>query len=120
MKDILLVDDNPEFLLSLADGLRSVCGRQCKVFIAQNGKEALEMLKTIIFDVVITDLYMPEINGYELIEYVNDHYGLNISVIIMTDHVEGVFESIARNRCVKYVLQKRVEFNDIASKVLSA
>lgn len=119
MKDILLVDDEPGFFLRLADGLRSVYGSQCKVFTAQNGKKALEMLKTIIFDVVITDLYAPEINGYELIEYVKDHYGLNTSVIIMTDHVERVFESIARSRCVKYILEKRLDLNDIASKVFA-
>ena len=119
MKDILLVDDESSFLMSLAEGIKSICGGKCNVFTAQNGIKAVEVLKTIMVDVVVTDLRMPEMDGFELIAYLKKHYP-NIAVIVMTAYSDEGLEPIMRNRRVKYITEKPIDLGDIASKILAA
>lgn len=65
--DILLVDDEKAFVQTVAEGL-GMLERRCTVITAGNGKKALEMLNTASFDLVITDLKMPVMDGFELLE----------------------------------------------------
>ena len=60
---ILLVEDSP-FFLNIERSYLEAAGYQ--VTTAQNGKDALEKLDVQSFDVVVTDIDMPLINGYEL------------------------------------------------------
>ncbi len=60
---ILLVEDSP-FFLNIERSYLEAAGYQ--VTTAQNGKDALEKLEVQSFDVVVTDIDMPLINGYEL------------------------------------------------------
>lgn len=60
---ILIVDDNPEALFTLEKLLES---NQYKVFSAQNGREALELIRSNNFDAVLSDVSMPEMDGFEL------------------------------------------------------
>lgn len=68
MKIILLVDDNALIKEVLALRIRSVL-RDVRIMTAGNGKEALEILKNTPVSLVLTDIQMPVMNGYELIEY---------------------------------------------------
>ena len=65
MTTILLVDDEKSFVLSLADGLQAYF-KNINVLTAENGKKALELLDTREIDMVITDLKMPVMDGFEL------------------------------------------------------
>ena len=60
---VLLVEDSP-FFLNIERSYLEAAGY--RVTTALNGKEALEKLDTQTFDVVVTDIDMPLINGYEL------------------------------------------------------
>jgi signal transduction histidine kinase/CheY-like chemotaxis protein len=62
---ILLVDDDPRLLSVLSDTLESY-GH--KVTIAGKGEEAVEVFDPTLHDVVITDLGMPRMNGWEVAE----------------------------------------------------
>lgn len=61
---ILVVDDEPAVL----DGLRRTLWKEAELTFAHSAREALEWAKDFEFAVVLTDLAMPGINGYELIE----------------------------------------------------
>jgi len=63
MADILLVDDNEEALVLLQKGLEMAGHR---VATATNGREALEMLADRPVDCVISDILMPEMDGFQL------------------------------------------------------
>lgn len=58
---LLVVDDNPISQIILREQLNAL---GCEVVIASNGHEALKMQNIDKFDVVLTDLYMPVMDGY--------------------------------------------------------
>jgi len=60
MHSVLMVDDNVAMREALA---RSLTRRGCRVITAASGVEALDALKQRSFDVVITDLNMPDRGG---------------------------------------------------------
>ena len=62
---ILIVDDNRTFLEKLDKVLRL---EKHQTNLAQSGKEALEIIKTKQFDLILTDLKMGEISGIDLIK----------------------------------------------------
>ena len=63
MKKILVVDDE-EFMRSILDDLLNV---NYAVSRAANGREALALIENTEFDLIITDLVMPEMNGIEMV-----------------------------------------------------
>ncbi|MEN0005723.1 MAG: response regulator [Bacteroidota bacterium] len=60
---VLLVDDEPNILVAL-EFLVTKEGYQ--VYKASNGKEALERMYTIVPDIVVLDVMMPEMDGFEV------------------------------------------------------
>ncbi len=70
MKKVLIVDDEKSFLLSLQDGFRQH-DNKFTVLTAENGREAVELLKKTAVDLLITDLEMPEMDGFELLAWVS-------------------------------------------------
>lgn len=90
MNKILIVEDeksiNRLIKINLSDaGYRCLC--------AFDGKEAIELIDHNHFDLILLDLMLPEINGYELMEYIRP---LEIPVIFLTaksdvkDRVKGL------------------------------
>jgi len=79
---VLVVDDEPD----LVEILTAVLTEQG--FAASgclNGREALEILRTVKPDAILLDLDMPQINGWELLAQLREHRGLEqIRVVILT------------------------------------
>ncbi len=90
-KYILVVDDDA----GVRDVVRSMLESEgyC-VSVAQNGREALNVLKTQDFQVVITDLVMPEQEGIETIKIVRRDYPA-VKVIAMSGAFGGDYLRIA-------------------------
>jgi CheY-like chemotaxis protein len=64
MAKILVVDDDP---VTIGLIFLYLAKHEHDVTTAENGKEALALLHTETFDIVITDILMPEMDGYELL-----------------------------------------------------
>jgi len=64
---VLLVDDDAPLLNAMARALRR---SGLHVTMASSGREALEMLRAVRFDAVVTDIAMPEMNGIALVRAV--------------------------------------------------
>ncbi|MBN1141436.1 MAG: response regulator [Deltaproteobacteria bacterium] len=82
MKNVLIVDDEKPFLLSLEEGLAAFSDR-FNVICAGNGEEALHFFQNHKIDLLVTDLKMPVMDGFQLITEVMrlDPY---LPVIVMT------------------------------------
>ena len=66
---ILLVDDERGFLNVMGDMLRS---QGYEVVSAENGKQAREVLESNRVDLIISDVFMPTLNGVRFHSYVRD------------------------------------------------
>ena len=82
MKNILLIDDCKPVLDSLAAYLGYFLG-DCTIRTAENGRKAVEILRSMPIDVILTDLEMPFMNGFELVAFTKTHYPA-IPVLVMT------------------------------------
>lgn len=79
---ILIVDDEPNILLSL-EFLMKKSGYE--VFIARDGSEALEIIQKYTPDLVLLDIMMPEVDGYEVCQFIRKNQALaNIKVVFLT------------------------------------
>ncbi|EOZ96594.1 response regulator [Indibacter alkaliphilus LW1] len=71
MNKILIVDDEPNILLSL-EFLFKKEGFQ--VFIARDGEEALSIIEESIPELVILDIMMPKVDGYEVCQHLKQNH----------------------------------------------
>lgn len=81
MKKILFVDDEPHIL----EGLRNLLRRfrkQWKMSFAEGGEEALKILECEHFDVLVTDMRMPGIDGSELLKIVKQDYPHLVRIVL--------------------------------------
>lgn len=79
---VLIVDDEASLLLSFQNGFERLKDR-FRLYTAENGKRALEILETVPIDVCITDIRMPVMDGFELLVVMNARYP-TIPVIVMS------------------------------------
>jgi adenylate cyclase len=93
--DLLVVDDNRVNRLLLGRLLEQL-GHT--VTFAENGREALEALRKRRVDLVLLDIEMPEMNGYQVLEAVTADAQLRHIPVVMMSSVEEV-DSVAR--CVE-------------------
>ena len=83
---ILLVDDSPSVRIMLEDQLEA---NGYTVFPAENGKHALALLEDLTPDLVITDVSMPEMDGFDLCRWLRDNHKFSdIPIIILTAATE--------------------------------
>lgn len=84
-KKILVVEDSASMRSLIATTIEEISGFE--TFEAGNGFEALKILPTQTFDLIITDINMPEINGLEVINFIRktDQYKSIPLVIISTE-----------------------------------
>ncbi|HRD66348.1 MAG TPA: response regulator [Candidatus Competibacter sp.] len=86
MRRILFVDDEPNIL----EGLRNLLRRHRRKWdmaFAVGGPAALELLKTEQFDVIISDMRMPEVDGAALLTRVQSQYPRTVR-IVLSGHME--------------------------------
>ncbi len=94
LKQILLIDDD-ELILKVINRILTKEGYDVKT--ATNGKDALEMLESQKFDLLITDIMMPYSNGYEVISKFKQHpnaVGVPIMVISSIGTEKAVREGL--------------------------
>jgi CheY-like chemotaxis protein len=80
MPKILLAEDNRLTRLTLEQFLRS---QGYSVDSAEDGAQALSLLNGTAFDLVISDIVLPKVNGWDLLEHVSS-IAPNTPVLLMT------------------------------------
>jgi PAS domain S-box-containing protein len=77
---ILVVDDD----LGVCQSLRDLLSQEgCTVVVATGGREALKRLETATVDLVLSDVVMPDLDGYELFKLVRERHS-GVPVVLMT------------------------------------
>lgn len=109
VKKVLLVDDDPGLLFPLSKDL-SADQSAYRLVVAGNGKEALEILAREDIALVVSDVNMPGITGFDLLATVRERYP-QIGVILMTAYGTEKMRQIVRESGCLYFLEKPFRFD---------
>lgn len=112
---LLIVDDNPNNI-QLLKAILSLRGYQ--LLIAKNGVQALEYVKTVLPDLIIMDIMMPEMDGFEACQHLKGNPATqNIPIIFLTakTHIDDIMKGFELG-AVDYIT-KPFSTNELMARV---
>lgn len=113
---ILIVEDDKSILLLL----ETIFKKEYQVFLAENGKEALDCLQELKPDVILSDIMMPVMNGLQFKEEINkDTEKSQIPFIFLTAEGNPTTKRKSLELGVEMYIVKPVKPKDIKEIVLS-
>ncbi len=113
------MDDEFHFLEGLRRRLRPY-RREWEIVFVQNGKEALGEMQKAAFDAVVLDLYMPGMNGFDLLGAIlEDERTKDIPVIVLTGGKDQDLKRRALDLGATDLLGKPVELEDLLARLRS-
>lgn len=119
MASVLLVDDEK----NIRNGLHAIISRSGTTFTdideCANGRTALEMISQKQYDLLITDLIMPQMDGIELLSRINESTAMPYTVILSA-HDDFKYAQNAIKYGVKAYLLKPVNKNELNNILLKA
>jgi DNA-binding NarL/FixJ family response regulator len=112
---ILVVDDDLGTRLSIADYLE-LSGYS--VIMANDGEKALSMLEKNYPDLMVTDIVMPKMNGYELVRQVRQQAGFRLlPVILLTARTKTQERILGYQSGCDLYLPKPFELEELAAAI---
>ncbi len=116
MKKVLITDDEPMMVKIAARALKD----EYETFTAESGAEALEVFEVQRPDMVISDIKMPGMSGFELCTAIKEKYGASVSFIFMTADESEEGESRGMDVGAAAFIKKPVKADVIKSAVKAA
>ena len=113
---ILIVDDDPTLCKSLKVFLRD---KYSDIVTAFSGREAIELLASDTFDLILLDVFMPDMNGYQVMDYINKK-GLKTSVILITAYAPTELEKETPPKGVYDSMMKPFDLEKLVATVQNA
>ena len=108
---VLIVDDIPENIHTLGE-MTKYYEKDGK--IAEAGQEAIDLLASCTPDIILLDLMMPRVNGWDVIDHVRKKYSKNEMVIIVVsllnnkDNIDECYELGVNDYITKPVIKDRL------------
>lgn len=116
MFQLLIVDDEIESLEWLVE-LFENCEEEIAIYTASRSRKALELLDEIKFDIVLTDIQMPGMNGLELYEKIKEKWS-HIRIVFLTGYsTHDILYQVTQDKNIRYLL-KTESPNKIVQTVL--
>ena len=118
---VLVAEDialNQLLMKTLLDDFKFGCD------IASNGREAIEKLKNNKYDIVLMDLQMPEMNGFEATSYIRNILNSNIPIIALTANVTTAdlakCKAIGMNDYISKPVEEKLLYQKIVNLIKKA
>lgn len=108
---VLIVDDIPENIQTLGEMIKDF---DLDVKIAEGGQEAIDIIDSCTPDIILLDLMMPRVNGWDVIDHVRKKYSKNEIVIIVVsllnnkDNIDECYELGVNDYITKPVIKARL------------
>lgn len=108
---VLIVDDIPENIQNLGEMIKDF---DLDVKIAEGGQEAIDIIDSYTPDIILLDLMMPRVNGWDVIEHVREKYSKNEMVIIVVsllnnkDNIDECYNMGINDYITKPVIKARL------------
>ena len=111
LKKVLIVDDNPDLRFIFA---RTFDRRHFSVHVAVDGVEAIESLQAELPDVLILDVNMPRLSGFDVLRYVRQNQRTkDVKVVLVTGNCMAIQEPEAKY--ADLLLIKPVNIDDLVT-----
>ena len=108
---VLIVDDIPENIQTLGEMITDF---DLDVKIAEGSQEAIDIIDSYTPDIILLDLMMPRVNGWDVIEHVREKYSKNEMVIIVVsllnnkDNIDECYNMGINDYITKPVIKARL------------
>ena len=116
-KRLLIVDDEETLTYSLCQSF-IMLNKDYEVVPANSGEDALHKLSEKPFDLIITDIFLPGINGFDVLRKVRDDFP-ETDVVIMTAYGSGDIRERALTEGARYYIEKPFEIRDFKKVVIN-
>ena len=116
-KKILLADDSTIMRMVISMHLKRFTG--AKITEAVNGQEALVKFTQEKFDLLLTDINMPEMNGIELVRHVRTGLKSDIPIVIITTKGEVKDRELGMSLGANSYITKPVSVKDLIMAVVN-
>ena len=108
MKTVLFVDDEKTLLESVRSGFLN--NSETQLLTAENGRAALDVLGKNNVDLIVTDLRMPVMDGFELLARLNAEYS-KIPVVVMSAYGTSEIEDKLKALGITGILDKPLDYD---------
>ena len=114
--NVLIIDDN-EQITKMISSFLDMNNHECTV--VNDGKQGLELIKTNQYDSIVLDLAMPEFDGYEILDTLQNEDPSQLSKIIILTASSISIETIRKFKelGVSSCLQKPVDIDQLLSRI---
>lgn len=114
-KTLLFVDDDPDLRRYIYEEYIDKCQG---LKLAVNGKDAMKFIDSEKFDIVISDIMMPEMNGYELCSYIKNNPGTSsIPVILLTARADTKSRKLGLTKKADFYMSKPFTTEDLTNVI---
>ncbi len=116
-KKVLLVEDD-EFLSSIIKARLSKSG--VEITHAKNGEDAIKSLQTSIPDLILLDLILPKMSGFEVMQQIRENPQVQNAPIIIISNL-GQPEDIQKGKtlgAVEYFIKAKTSIDDLVNNIL--
>jgi DNA-binding response OmpR family regulator len=119
-KTILIVDDDPDIRFTVKDNLEGTYSEEFAVIEADGGHQCFELLQKQQPDLILLDIMMPQMSGWEVYEELKKHSSWKkIPVVFLTARTDDVARE-AGNVLGKDYIEKPFEITDLKKRIDSA
>jgi CheY-like chemotaxis protein len=110
---ILVIDDEPPVRETLADMLEALKHR---VVLAESGQAALKKMATESFDLIFSDLAMPEMDGWETAREIRKRWP-EMKIVLVTGYGPGTRPPKGEDDLVNAIIGKPFDFNQVSRTI---
>ena len=117
-KKILIVDDELNMRMLLKEGLEEFEDKGVELLLAENGKDAIEFVRTENPELVILDVMMPGMDGFEVCNTIKNEFGMrDVYVLMLTADGQEVNKQKSLEVGADIFMTKPFDPDEIAEKV---
>lgn len=121
MPKVLIVEDEPLIRLLLEQTLEGFEDHGVEVLAVDNGIDAVEMIKAERPELVLLDVMMPKMNGFEVCSIVKHQLGMSgVYIIMLTSKGQELDKQKATEAGTDEYITKPFSIDEVADRVASA
>ncbi len=116
-RKILIVEDE-ELILHLYE--ENIPKDKCDIVLSKDGLDAIGQIDKKNFDLILLDIMMPKMNGWDVLEYIRKKKKLKVPVIILSNLAQDSDKEKAKKLgATSYLVKSDIGFNDLMDKIIS-